>query len=104
MGPPAPPRPSQPGLPEQVGRPRAESEHKPRRAGLNAPALAPLARHDLIRCPALSNCTRASAGDGSEGPAKSSNEWVKESHWRSIRQEPGTESRLEVGKGGAAAG
>lgn len=47
----------------------------------------------------LSNCTRASAGDGSEGPAKSSNEWVKESHWRSIRQEPGSESRLEVGKG-----
>lgn len=53
VGPPAPPRPSQPGLPEQVRRPRAESEHKPRGAGLNAPAPAPLARHDLIRCLAL---------------------------------------------------
>lgn len=88
MGPPAPPCPSQPGLPEQVGRPRAESEHKPRGAGLNAPA-----QHDLIRYP-------APAGDGSEGPAKGCNEWVKESHWRGIRKEPGSESRLEVGTGG----
>lgn len=45
----------------------------------------------------LPSCTRASAGDGSEGPAKSSNERVKESHWRSIRQEPGSESRTAGG-------
>lgn len=47
-------------------------------------------RHDLIRCP-LTNCTRASAlGEDSEGPAKRGNEWVKKSHRRSTRQEPGT--------------